>query len=448
MLKARASSATQEGIEVEVELGRPGKPASQQGGEPSGTKGTGLARRARLYLIVVPLGAFLFAWIWAVSSATVAYNPGPNGAGLGFDFAVYYSAAHVLERGGNPYDRHSLYRVEYSFLHSHRLPISPEKSLIRVGEPPIFFWALEPLTRLPFQTAAVLWMLAMYAFSAIGFVAALRYCGWNRVLLPLLILLVVPQTVDEVYYANDVAIIVAALGLCLLLLKKQPAIAGALLALAWLKPQVALPVVVLIILFHPQAQRRLALGFGLATTLLALATGIATRWNIYLQWFAGLAGWSHDLAAQQNIASLGGLYLHWASPGARLVLEVAVLLAAAAATGALWWRQRHAASSSLALFACLWAVWFLASPYAHFYDEPLLAVPVLVLLGRNARRISDWLPALTLYALMLSIFFVGRHMPVSPFWIPVALLALGLALRLRRGRTKIRDDQAVSLLPE
>lgn len=58
--------------------------------------------------------------------------------------------------------------------------------------------------------------------------------------------------------------------------------------------------------------------------------------------------------------------------------------------------------TSFARTGWLWFAWFLATPYAHGNDVVLLAVPILVMLGRNACHIMRFPAAPAMYLLFVS----------------------------------------------
>jgi hypothetical protein len=238
-----------------------------------------------------------------------------------------------------------------------------------------------------------------------------------------------PQVVDEVYYANDVGLTLGAIGFALMILRRYPTGAGVLLGLCWVKPQVALPLAVLVVLFHAPQRTRLALGFVAGTLLLFTAPILGSGWNLWPEWIGALLTWSHDLRLQYNVASIAGLYIHTAPLALRTVLEGVAILLAAGATAFWWLRYRIFAAPPPAVLALLWAVWFLAAPYAHFYDEPLLALPVLALMGRDGFRLGTIPSAVVLYALLLSVVLTlakWHSAAVMLHCVPVLALAAAL----------------------
>lgn len=359
----------------------------------SGLAGPAPTRSKRM--VVVPLLILLVLWMWLFCSGG-AFNSGPNGQTLGIDYAMFYAAARVMDAGGNPYDRDLLYRAERSVLDRQHLPIT-ERPIVRVGNPPLLFWALRPLSRLSFQRAAWIWIVSMFALAILGVLLLLRFLGWTYRLLPSLIFLAMPQVVSATYTGNLNALVFVGLTGGLLLQRRHPLAAGLVLSLAWLKPQVALPAVLLIGLFLTDSWLRLALGFLAATVTGLLATLLIEGPTSLAHWVQGLGAYTRDMAIQPQVASLAGLYVRWAPGDTQRLCEVLLVVAAAFLTLGAWYKVRR--RTRPLVLSWLWFVWFLATPYAHYHDEMLLAIPLLAVLGQNGGRIAGWPGALALYAM-------------------------------------------------
>jgi Glycosyltransferase family 87 len=388
------------------------------------------AARRRVFVLAA-LSILLVLWL-AVVYEHGKLRQGPNGRAFGSDFAIYWTAAHMLKDGGNPYDHVLLYNTERSLLHRQSLPIMPTQSIPTALNPPLFFWALRPLTGLPFQPTAWAWILSMYALAAIGFLAALRYLGWTVYLLPCLLFLAMPQVVFAAFYGNVQGLMLAAVGCSLLLIKRYPLVAGILSSLAWLKPQVGLPIVLLLVLFHSPSRQRFLIGFSAAFACLFALALVATGWHSLTLWVSQLVQFHGNMAAQPNIVSLTSLYVLWAPSPVRLALEILSFGMACALTG-LWWRRcRNTGPTPILSSGWLWGVWFLAVPYAHFPDEILLAVPILALLGRNGHRVAYGLSATVLYIMLFSTVLFPRTLsPVEVLSLPLLAVTVCLALGTR-----------------
>lgn len=386
----------------------------------------------RLRLAFLPFGVFLILWLILFYSSGAIIR-GPDGRALGSDFAMYWGATHVLEQHGNPFDPSQLYRTEQSLLQQEHLPIMQSPALVRVGNPPLFYWVVQPLATLPFKHAAILWMAAMYALVAAGFLALLRYFRWQARLVPLVAFLAMPQVALGVFYGNVIGLVFASLCYSLLLAREHAMWAGALATIACLKPQVALPAVLLIGLFTTLYRRRFFTGFAVALGILSALTVITTGAHVTMLWLQALDRYSGDIAIQPNLSSLAGMYVRVASSHIRLALEMLTIASAAVLTIYVWFRTRRGLSFSYPMFAILWLVWFLATPYAHFPDEIILTIPILINLGSNARYACSPHALLALYlaALSLLLFSWAPH-SVQLLWLPLAVILAGQVIDTMR----------------
>jgi Glycosyltransferase family 87 len=382
---------------------------STVGGANDKRAGRGWAGRR---VILLPLLMFLVLWLLIMG--IVIQKSGPNAKNFGGDFATQLGAAQVLKDGGNPYDARLAYRTETRLLRDKQ-GVAVLKTPVPVGNPPLWYWALQPLTGLPFRPTAVLWCLGMYALSAIGFLASARFLGWTRRAVPLVVFLAMPQTALAAFYGNAEDLVFASFAISLLLIRRYPVIAGVLMSMAWLKPPVALPAALLIVLFLSRRPFRVILGFAIATGALAALTGIAIGWESLHVWVSALvnrSGSGASSSAYGDAATLAGLYVYWAPLSVRLVLEALSVSVAAALTSLQWLRVRRHVTAGVLSIAWLWVVWFLAAPFGHFHDEVLLALPVMAAMGINAQRAAGPLPAACLYLLALSV-------PLA-YWTPFA----------------------------
>ncbi len=291
-------------------------------------------------------------WMWMLAS----FGPkaAVNGSGFGSDFAMFWSAAHVQTAGGNFYDPQVLYRTEHTLLTREGETVFEPRTLIRVGNPPFFFTALRPLATLPFRTAALLWIAAMYALFAIAGFGLMRGLGWRRYSFPLVVFLVTPQVLLGALYGNAQAVVFAVLVAGLLVAKRYPVAAGALMALALVKPQVGIPGALLVMLLYPNWAPRMCSAFVAASGALLVGAGLPAL----MHWVHSLYGYSSDLATQPNLASLSGLYAPFLPTTWRTTVSGLAIVLALVATFITWWRGRKAERMELAALGWLWFVWF------------------------------------------------------------------------------------------
>lgn len=375
----------------------------------------------------------LVLWLWLFIQEG-ALRGGPSGKAFGADYAMFVTAAQVLADGGNPYDHALLYRTERSTLVSQHLSILKAKSTVRVGNPPLLFWAMRPLVGLPFQPTALAWILFLCAATAGGFLALLHYMGWQTWLVPVTAFMLVPQVVMGPFYGNVVSIEFAAISFALLTMRRYPLLSGALLSVAWLKPATALPITLLICLFHTHDRRRVVIGFVGTSMILLLFTIGVLGWDRLTQWVIGLLGYSRDIGISPDMASFAGLYIRTVPHVLRPGIEVLGVCIALISTALVWRRYRRCQAPVLAV-AWLWFLWFLATPFAHFYDEVLLTVPLLALVGRNGTWIARSEAAWGLYLVLGSLLLisVAPH-GIQLLWLPLLAATLCLYLASRSPR--------------
>lgn len=416
----------QQKVEAEVHpldlVSQNGSHLSSSDQVPHGDKSKARAARLRAYAYLSPLFLILILWLWLFYGEG-AFHGGPNGKAFEADFAMFYTAAQIQKEGGNLYDAHLLYRTEQTMLARDHIPITPLQGIVRVGNPPLLYWAMRPLTRFPFQPAAYFWLGLLSCFSLIGFFGLLRYLGWKRWFLPTLMFALMPQVVFGPFYGNIVCLVFAGIGVGLALLRKYPFLAGTFLVLAWLKPPVALPTVAIILLFHGRERVRAATGFAVATVAFFGLTALLTGWNSLMTWAIGLGGYSRSIHMSPDVASLAGLYVRLVPDIPRSALQ-GLCIALAAGLTAFWgWKHRATQEPPLLVFAWLPFLWFLAAPYAHFFDEVLLTLPVLLLMGRDAKRASWRWSVRVLYLLVLSLTVISAN----PYQVQLLSLPLLLA---------------------
>jgi len=352
------------------------------------------------FILIAPLAFLLLAFLTSLVGGALKYG-GPANSKLDSDFAMFYTAAQVSQAHGNLYNPPLLLRNETRLMRQQHIRMTVLPVLVRVGNPQIFFWAIGPLTRLPYRLAGWLWFGLMALATIIGALVAMRIAGWELRLVPLLLFLSMPVTVMGYYVGNVISLVFMGLMLGLLAARRYPVLSGALMAVAWLKPSVSFPLVMLIVLFHVKDRRSVLAGLVLATIALATLTLVVLGSGSFVEWVVGLSRYSRDIASQVEIAPLSGLYVGWTSPTVRTILEAASIAVALSLT-VWWWVRNDGEQTSFARTGWLWFAWFLATPYAHGNDVVLLTVPILVMLGRDACHIMRFPAAPAIYLLFVT----------------------------------------------
>lgn len=290
--------------------------------------------------------------------------------------------------------------------------------------PPAIFLVL-PLGWLSYHLALAL-MLAATALPYLAATAAwLRQGG-----LGLFLGLAAPPTFYNLMFGQTSFLPAGLLGLGLLLLRRQPWLAGCLIGLASIKPHlgVLLPLALL------AGGHGKAFGSAAATVLALIGASLLAFGPE--PWFAFigttqlyLEGFAHDAYAWRFMPSVISL-AHWAGVGLDGAWRVQWLASAGAAAlvALVWWRGRRQPASHAAQCGILLAAAPLAVPMVFYYDLVVLTVAAACLLqDLLARPRRRWeLPALVA---LLSAFLLAK--PAGTLGVPlavglnIALLALG-----------------------
>lgn len=386
-----------------------------------------------LRLVVVPLLTLLLVWIWSLWTIS-DMRLGPNGITFDNTLATFLSSASVLQRHKNPYNPRLVCASERGILRAQSVPVDQPTWNCRVGNPPVLFWLLQPFIRAPYRLAGYVWLALIELASVVGFLGVLSALGWRKRFLPSLVFLLMPPVTYATYYGEIDGLVFGGVGAAWALARRNPFLAGALLVVAWLKVPIGLPVVLLMALFYVPGRLAFLRGFAVSTGLFAVLTLPAAGWISVVEWVRSLLAFSGDTAVRGHQASLVGLYVRWVPAPERLTLEAAGLLAAVALT-AWYWAKRHGSGDSISSSAWLWLVWFLAVPYGQYYDELILAVPVLALVGRDGCNVTRPTSLVALYGIVFSVLLAFRtvHL-VDPLSLPLVALALVLAWQSRRLR--------------
>ncbi len=389
----------------------------------------------RTKLALVPLCSLLLFWVWLL--VMVSLN-GPKNT-VAKDASDYISAAQVLHRGDNPYDWHLVWEGKRKMvgLSEH----TRGKQLARVAEPPVFFWAMEPLGGRSLALGSAV-LEVVFALSAIvGLWASLAAFGRRRVVLPILIGLALPPMTYYIFIANLGVLVFAACSLGLLLARRHPLLAGCLLSMAICKPQLALPLAGLVLLFHSASWLRSLAGFALGAGGILVASAVTAGPITLLWWLEAFHSFTDTLRFQTLFASLNVLYEPYLPARVSMVIAAALVVVAGAATLLALRRYWGVRPISVRQIAWLWLLWFAVAPYDHYYDYIFLAPVVLSFLasrlpGDRARAV------IILYAVTLTApVQTGADHIIAPCLLFVVLAASLIPWPLR-GRQSVQHVAA------
>ena len=347
---------------------------------------------------------------------------GPPKPQLGDDLINYWSGARFAASGhaAQAYDHDLFFRFEQGV-------IGRGANFKIYGYPPSLMLLTRPLAALPFLPALALWSLAGAAL-----VAALlaRLAGWR---LALLASVGAPAAFLNLLSGQNGYFTAALLAGGLLLLDRRPLVAGALLGLLSLKPQMALLLPVALI-----AGRRWQ-----ALVAAAASAAIIADLSVVLYGVEPWLGFLDQMAYQRQLMELphddwfhrmptvfAALRLAGAGVAAAYAAQ---LVSTALAVGAVIVAWRSSALTEIKA-ATLVVAMFLATPYAWDYDMIVLLFAA-AWLARDGHRAAlsagERIAAVALLVLPLPMLLLGvlLHLQLGPLvlW-PV------LAVLLRRAR--------------
>jgi len=330
------------------------------------------ARGKRLALLLTL--ALVFALSTAIFIAylrfALANQPQTN------DFMVFWSAARFMQQAPlhDVYDpalfdafQRGLGRGYYA-----KLPFL---------YPPFTAFLFFPLGMLPFSWALLLWNGATLALYAAAVWQAIR--PRSVAAMAAVAGIVAPATAVTLL-AGQVGLLTGALTLCgVTLLGRRPLLAGALLGLLALKPQLALlPCLILL----TSRQSRAFVAAVLTVALLGLASAAVFGLDAWSAWVAALGGFAADVHGSASHRQYGiTVYFTLLDLGCGKYPALAIQALVAAAV--LWsisraLRRGLEAPQRMLILVGL----YLATPYALVYDMPAISAVCLMLLVEGQVR--------------------------------------------------------------
>lgn len=348
---------------------------------------------------------------------------------VGQDFRAFYAGATVLGAGGNPYDWSVLGAAENALYNApHHLTAGDPRfyDFLPLPEGPWLLLALEPLTAMPWPAADAVYTGFLLVIMVAGAWLILRQLGWRDGPLRsgLLVVALSPVLFINLFLGQATPLLFGAFaGALALAARGRPLLAGLVLSVVWIKPNLGVALVVVAALLQPPAWRRLIAGFWIGT-LAGFATAGVVLGAGLLDWPKGILQlWRAVQGPQPDIASLHsfyyGLLTGWIKP-----VALALVLVALGAYGV--WALRRSSSPRIAGLTLL-VLWLCAIPYAHSFDLILLLPVVATLVGPSLKGLLDpWVElAVWAFALFPLLYFLGAHVgPLNGFGaIPVALTA-------------------------
>ncbi len=389
------------------------------------------AQRVRMYSLMLVIGfAAVAGWV-AVSQILIYRTPWR----LGGDFLSFYTASQMALSGhaADAWNGIKHFRVERS--------LSPRVGYLAFFYPPAYLLLCWPLALLPYGYALLMWLLVPTTAATV-MVRRLFRTHAPQLRIGLLPLLAFPAVLINLGCGQNGALALAIMAGGCLLLDRRPLLAGAVLGLLVIKPQLAFV---------------LPIGLALAgrwRTFFATGVSAAVLWAA--AWLAvGPAGYA--AFALSNDEARATLLQGLTDPGAMQslfaalrVFNVPIGLAAAAqgllalgamaACGFAAYRYRP---DAFALMALIVATTVVATPFLLSYDLLITGLPIgwlFVTAAREGQRPWEALIALAAFALPLVARPLAQSLnaPVAP----LVLIALLVAImgRLRGAHRTISSD--------
>ncbi len=298
---------------------------------------------------------------------------------------------------------------------------------------PAMLLVVRPLAWMPPVVGRVAWGVV----GVVCFAASLSRCSLGRV--GLLLALVAPSTAVTVLVGQNTLLIASLLIGGLLLLDERPFLGGALLGLAVLKPQFCPLIPVALIAAGRLRPIAGAIAGGTALLVASLSVDGLSSW---LAWWHAMPGFTRHLLSTLpgRLVNLPTVYsalmqlgvgAHTAMLGQTMAaLIVASIIAVRFRGGAKqgWGPEQLAAT--------LLAGSLLVTPYAYWYDLPILTGAVILATGDRLRAGVGFRPFELLLVVACLAFPFYRSavvpLPIGPLLIATFLLTLGPGASLKR----------------
>jgi Glycosyltransferase family 87 len=363
-----------------------------------------LRRRFRQRLLVVFLLAMLIPYARQVVSSSTT----------GQDFRAFFAAGTVVAHHGDPYNWPTLAAAEYQLYDAPRRLVPGDAAyyeFLAYPEGPWLAFALAPITTLPWPVAYALFAVLLGLIVLAASFAAFSLLGWPRRRAALAAGCTLLSAVGFInLFMGQVSVIVfgAFMTAWLLARRGQPWLAGAVMAIVWVKPNIGLPLPLVLALLEPAVARRMIGGFVVASAG-AFGLAAAVMGLHFLEWPLQVPRmWQAVQGLQPDMASVESFFY----PGlSGWVKTAALVLTLLAALGYGAWAIRRAPDAHTRGLTLL-IIWLFALPFVQSYDLILLLPAIGLLLGPRLAGWDDGLVELTIwgFATIPLLYFLGARL--------------------------------------
>ncbi|WP_269505012.1 glycosyltransferase family 87 protein [Burkholderia sp. IMCC1007] len=389
------------------------------------------AERVVSYSFIMLILCVAFLIVWAV--VTHAFTSHAT-ARPGIDFSVFWTASHLVLQGhaAAVYDPATFFRAEVE-----QLGAFMNHQALAWLYPPTMLLFVAPIALVPLLPAYILF----FAGSLLCYAYAVQRLSGLRAQLTapratVLVVLAYSAVFASLVYGQNSVLTAGIAALAVHLLGRRPIVAGILIGLLAIKPQMAMVFPFVLIATH--AWRTFAAA-ALAATLFA-AAGIA------LTGTDALTGLAHTMSTVRTLhfmhptywfsspTTFAALRLAGASIPVALAAQSAIALLAIAAAIDVWRR-----TPDMRLRGAVLAIaTLLTTPYLWHYELTWLGIAVFCLIAHGLE--TDWLPGdqiVIVIAWLLPLFELFNRMMKLPQIGPLVLLAM-LFITVRRANLATR----------
>jgi len=339
------------------------------------------------------------------------------------DFIAYWSAAHLIIQGQNPYDPNIMFAIQTS----NSINIADPSAMQNVWNPPWLLAFFLPFGLLPFKTASMIWMwliiffIGLCVYISIGMTKGRRnerLFIWFFIIClffgPVLALLKIGQV--------SILILLSLIGCLYFFDKKNDALAGAILLMALIKPHIVF-FVFPVIVWRAFRLRRWWLFVGMICASIVSVLLIMLFFPEWPSAYVTLLGKMHvsDWFASTLWSFLNVVFNLKLLPWTGLLLLPLVF----------WIEAQGSRWGNLTVLNLSLLISVSFAPYGFLFDQAVL-IPVLVqvldwIVSKQISRSAAWIGAFGLVGLYAGLYFL-ISMDNLPyyffFWVPFALLAI------------------------
>ena len=310
------------------------------------------------------------------------------------DFPAFYSAARIWASGQNPYDLQAQCSVQEPIRGVPCLPFA---------HPPVLLPLISLVSNEDFISSYYRWILILVLVTALCILPLYRLCAeWK---LSVQTILFFPIVVAITFGQDTPFILLGVLLWIWLLTSKREMLAGLVLSIAVLKPQIAILLAVPLLFSRPKAFAGFLLGaavLGVYSFALVGVEGFRGLLHI-VQVMSQAQGYGVNPQAMQNATALlvrSGLSAAWSWP----IFALGIIAIS------IYWRKK---GTSLRELSAGIIVALFTAPHLHFHDLSLLTPGLLlihplvamlcsvVLLSTYAFALQQWSGYVVMLALLI-----------------------------------------------